>query len=199
MTSDNPSPPDAVQPHQLFSKLGAIFRKYGYDATSLSMIQEATGRSKGSIYHRFPNGKAQIVQELIASRGKWLHDGVLLPLRDGRAPATRVMEMLLFLDRHYEDGASTCLLGTLALSENAKLYQTELSRVFQDWIDALTVPLLESGMSTVEASALAQSVIIKVQGALLLARALGTKNPYLSAMAGIRAELLAATAASTAL
>ena len=175
-------------------KLSPVFRKYGYDAASLTMLQDATGMSKGSLYHRFPEGKVQMVQEVIESRGRWLSEHVFTPLRDDRPPAVRIREMLRFVDKHYDSGISVCLLGVLAMSESSKQYCDNLTSVFLDWIDALSIPLVDAGMRKPEALKLSQMSIMKIQGALLLTRALGTNRPFKEALASIRAELLAAIA-----
>jgi len=151
--------------------------------------------SKGSLYHRFPEGKSQMVQEVIESRGQWLHEQVFVPLRDSRRPPdVRIKGMLRFVDKHYENGASVCLLGVLAMSDSAKHYGEQLSVVFSDWIESLAAPLADAGLRKPEALKLAQMTIMKIQGALLLTRALGTKKPFTDAMRSIRKELLDAAA-----
>ena len=41
--------------------LAEVFREYGYEGTSLARITKATGLGKGSLYHFFPGGKAEIM------------------------------------------------------------------------------------------------------------------------------------------
>jgi AcrR family transcriptional regulator len=177
---------------RIIDNLAAIFRKYGYDAASLSMLQEATGLGKSSLYHHFPDGKAQMVQAVIDSRGRWLRDNVFGPLRDDRAPDVRIKEMLRFLNRHYAGGVSVCLLGMLVLSENSKQYRDRLSAVFAEWIDALSVPLIDAGMGKADALRLSRMAITMVQGALVMTRALGTNRPFGDALQRIRLDLLGA-------
>lgn len=175
-------------------KLSPVFRKYGYDAASLTMLQQATGMSKGSLYHRFPEGKGQMAQEVIQSRGLWLRDHMFAQLRSNRPPKVRIKEMLQFVDKHYDKGISICLLGVLAMSDNSKQYCDELASVFSDWIDSLSIPLVDAGIRKSEAIKLSQMSIMKIQGALLLTRALGTNRPFTEALASIRSELFSAIA-----
>ncbi|MEM8810542.1 MAG: TetR/AcrR family transcriptional regulator, partial [Cyanobacteria bacterium P01_G01_bin.38] len=36
------------------AKLTPVFRRYGYEGASLSMLSKATGLGKASLYHHFP-------------------------------------------------------------------------------------------------------------------------------------------------
>lgn len=175
---------------RIINALGTVFRKYGYDAASLSLFHEATGLGKSSLYHHFPEGKAQMVQEVIELRAQWMRQHVFEPLRDSRPPNTRIDEMLDFADKHYQHGLAVCLLGTLALSENSKLYRDSLSAVFSEWIDALATPLIDAGMRRGDAVRLAEMSILTIQGALLMTKALGTNRPFVHALKQIRSDLL---------
>ena len=41
----------------------ALVRERGVEATALSDVLEHSGAPRGSIYHHFPGGKAQLVEE----------------------------------------------------------------------------------------------------------------------------------------
>ena len=45
--------------------LTALFQEQGFEGTSLSMIAKATGLKRASLYHHFPNGKEQLVGEML--------------------------------------------------------------------------------------------------------------------------------------
>lgn len=175
-------------------KLGPVFRKHGYDASSLSIIQKATGMSKSSLYYKFPNGKSQMVEEVIEARGEWLRDNVFVPLRDDRQPATRIKEMFGFVDQHYEHGISACLLGVLALSDSATQYSAGLSEIFREWIEALSVPLKDGGVDEPAAIELSQDCILRIQGGLIVSRALDSNHPFVNALEHSREDLLTAIA-----
>ena len=46
--------PQSVQDQDLMQRLSCVFRDVGYDGASLSILSEATGLKKASLYHRFP-------------------------------------------------------------------------------------------------------------------------------------------------
>ena len=47
-----------------------LFQRYGYTGTGLKQIVAAANAPFGSIYHHFPNGKAQLGEEVIRRSGQ---------------------------------------------------------------------------------------------------------------------------------
>ena len=64
----------------VLAALVQTFRQYGYEGASLSMLSEASGLGRSSLYHYFPNGKADMAQAAL----NWVLDSfqqlVLAPL-----------------------------------------------------------------------------------------------------------------------
>ena len=50
---------------ELLLKLFSIFRRTGFDGATLSKISEETGLGKASLYHHFPAGKIQMVEDVL--------------------------------------------------------------------------------------------------------------------------------------
>ena len=48
----------------------ALFSRQGYAATSFNDIIEHSGAPRGSIYHHFPGGKAELAVEAVRSTGE---------------------------------------------------------------------------------------------------------------------------------
>ena len=55
-----------VERRDVLRALGEVFRAHGYEGASLTLITEATGLGKGSLYHLFPGGKEQMAAEVLA-------------------------------------------------------------------------------------------------------------------------------------
>jgi AcrR family transcriptional regulator len=51
--------------------LAEVFREHGYEDASLSLLSQATGLGKGSLYHFFPGGKEEMASGS-AGRGRRL-------------------------------------------------------------------------------------------------------------------------------
>jgi AcrR family transcriptional regulator len=63
--------------------LGEVFRAHGYEGASLTLITEATGLGKGSLYHLFPGGKEQMAAEVLADIDGWFELNIYAPLLEG--------------------------------------------------------------------------------------------------------------------
>src|SRR5687767_6837809 len=50
----------------LLPLLAEVFRSHGYEGATLALISQATGLGKGSLYHFFPGGKAQMAADVLA-------------------------------------------------------------------------------------------------------------------------------------
>ncbi len=93
---------EAKRDHLLHTA-AALFARHGYDRTSLAMIGEAAGVSKGLVYHYYAD-KDAVLADII---GRHLRDLVLVveeaARRDARDPATRLADMAVALIEAYRD------------------------------------------------------------------------------------------------
>ena len=46
-----------VSDQELMERLAKVFRNYGYEGASMTVLAKVTGLQKASLYHRFPGGK----------------------------------------------------------------------------------------------------------------------------------------------
>ncbi len=106
--------PQSIEDEDLMSRLSCVFRDVGYEGASLTLLAEATGLKKASLYHRFPNGKQQMAEEVLASALGWYEAKILAPLRSDAAPTERVAVISRHLDGFYAGGQHACLLNMLA-------------------------------------------------------------------------------------
>ena len=54
------TPPDSRT--RMIASAAELFREQGYSATGFRDVVEHSGAPRGSIYHHFPGGKAQLAQ-----------------------------------------------------------------------------------------------------------------------------------------
>ena len=47
---------------EVIQRIVAAFREHGYEGASLSILSQATGLGRSSLYHYFPNGKTDMAQ-----------------------------------------------------------------------------------------------------------------------------------------
>lgn len=59
-----PSPPTDLQPI-IIARATELFRQHGFAATSVKQIADAAGCTKAALYYYFPEGKNQIMREVV--------------------------------------------------------------------------------------------------------------------------------------
>lgn len=163
----------------------ALFRRQGYAATGLAQILEVSGAPKGSLYHYFPDGKAQIGAEAVATAGRTvattLHQ--LAEATDG--PAALVAAYLELLDgwmreSDFRDGSPiTTTLLEMAPTDEAIRAAGEAAHA--DWIDIIATAGVSAGLDSASATAFAQFALAAVDGALVQCRVTGDGAPLRNA------------------
>src|SRR5207244_12526298 len=71
--------PAKISDERLFQGLSDVFRRKGYDGASYSDLMKATGLVKASLYHRFPGGKAEMVDAILSTVDRHFAEYVLKP------------------------------------------------------------------------------------------------------------------------
>jgi TetR/AcrR family transcriptional repressor of lmrAB and yxaGH operons len=88
----------------LLPVLAETFREHGYEGASLSRISQATGLGKGSLYHFFPGGKAEMVEAVLAEIEGWFATHVFEPLREAGDPEAAVEAMFETVTEYFRSG-----------------------------------------------------------------------------------------------
>jgi AcrR family transcriptional regulator len=166
-----------VEHEQLVEKLFEAFRSLGYDGVSLMQLSAATGLQKASLYHRFPRGKEEMVEAVVDYADQQMETRVIQVLKAGGAPLTRLTEALAQLANFYQKGEKACLLRALSLGTGAGLFQSQVQRSFARLQEGFQIVVSDLGLPTEEATRIAENILIRIQGSLVLANA--TKNPAL--------------------
>jgi TetR/AcrR family transcriptional repressor of lmrAB and yxaGH operons len=171
--------------------LGEVFRAHGYEGATLALISEATGLGKGSLYHFFPGGKAQMAGEVLAEIDAWFEVNIFAPLRSAEDPARAVAAMLNGTEEYFRSGRRVCLVGVFALGAARDSFAAQVNDYFARWGDALALLLERSGLSSSVARRRSEDAMLSIQGALVLARARDDAKIFSRAMAELKLRLLA--------
>jgi AcrR family transcriptional regulator len=155
----------------LLAMIGEVFREHGYEGASLTLIGQATGLGKGSLYHFFPGGKEEMAEAVIAHIDGWFEENVFAPLRDGADPQAAIAHMLKATDRYFRSGRRICLIGAFALDDSRDLFASPIRDYFGRWVRHLADALTRAGHAKADAIELAEDTVAAIQGALTLARA----------------------------
>ena len=176
---------------QLISQLVDAFRLYGYEGASLSCLAKVTGLGKTNLYHYFPGGKAEMAEVALAHVNAWLEDSILKPLRSRAKPADKLQKMCEQVNAFFKQGQNSCLWAVLALGQSSDdLFHQQIKWALSQWIEAIAVVLEQSGLETQLARYRAEDAVLRIQGALVLARGLDDTMPFQRTMQTLPTELL---------
>jgi len=180
-----------VERRQVLRALGEVFRAHGYEGASLTLITEATGLGKGSLYHLFPGGKEQMAAEVLADIDGWFELNIYAPLREASDPARAIAAMVASVDQYFHSGDRVCLVGLVALGAARDTFADAVDDYFARWQAALAQLLRRAGLSRSQAQRRAEDALLTIQGALVLARARNDGGIFRRALSDLTARLLA--------
>jgi TetR/AcrR family transcriptional repressor of lmrAB and yxaGH operons len=151
----------------------------GVSATSLSDVLSDSGAPRGSIYHHFPDGKAQLAEDAV----RWTSERVLAYQRScpAETPAG-VLEWFIGMWRQVviaSGGASGCVVAGVAVDSMADdvALMAVVRSTFRSWVDLLTEQLHAVGLPAAQAEPVAVATLAGMEGALILCRAEGGVEP----------------------
>jgi AcrR family transcriptional regulator len=171
--------------------LGEVFRAHGYEGASLTLITDATGLGKGSLYNLFPGGKEQMAAEVLAEIDTWFELNIYAPLCEAENPARAIAAMIAGVDQYFHSGNRICLVGLVALGAARDTFAEAVDGYFARWHAALAQLLQRSGLSKRQAQRRAEDALLTIQGALVLARARNDAGIFRRALNDLTARLLA--------
>ena len=157
----------------LLDRLTLSFRRTGYDGASLSSLATDAGLNKSALYHHFPAGKEGMARAVI--------DHVLGGFaravdRAGPSAEARIDALLGAVSDYFGRTDLACLLGNIALSEPDAGLLAAVRHGFAAWLATLTELQMRLGRPRDEAVLRAEDAVVRLEGALILARALGDRT-----------------------
>jgi TetR/AcrR family transcriptional regulator, lmrAB and yxaGH operons repressor len=183
--------PTKVSEEQLMQDLSAVFRRKGYDGASFADLTDATGLVKASLYHRFPDGKAEVADAVLSSVDTRFADYVLKPAFEPGPPLNRVRRIARRLREFYADGAQWCLLDTLSLATTPSVLR-HAKHSMDFWIETFAQVAREAGIPASLARRRAERAVAAIEGSLIVSRVTNNRRPFFRALAGLP-KLLTAT------
>ncbi|KUO55593.1 MAG: hypothetical protein APF82_10550 [Sphingomonadales bacterium BRH_c42] len=181
----------AINDDELLKQLTATFREVGYEAASLSLLAEAAGLKKASLYHRFPGGKEEMAQAVLRSASEWLDVHILQVLEGDGPPEERVTRALDTLRNFYAGGKQACLLNMLAaghITRNA--FTPMITTMFDQLILGFAKVARDAGQDEAQSRMAARRAVMLLQGSLVMARGTGDPSPFDEALEMIHSSLL---------
>jgi AcrR family transcriptional regulator len=156
-----------------------LMGEQGIEATSFSQVLERSGAPRGSIYHHFPGGKSQLIEEATRYAGDYVVN-MLSAALETDDPTAAVDAIAQFWQGvlHDSDFAAGCPVLAATLEGDRSPAARDAARMaFQRWEDLHCELLTRAGVGPERARSLASIAISAIEGAVILARAQHSNAP----------------------
>ena len=167
-----PMPSDART--RMIRSAAELFRERGLTATSFSDVIERSGAPRGSIYHHFPGGKAQLAEETVHWAGERIAvvvDGAA----EGGDPIALLRSFVSLWRASLESSgfAAGCPVVAAAVENAPEMpaVAAAAGEEFQRWERAFTRALRAASIPKARSERLATLSIAAIEGAIVLCRA----------------------------
>ncbi|WP_327151589.1 TetR/AcrR family transcriptional regulator [Nocardia sp. NBC_01329] len=164
-----PKDPDGPRAAMINSAISLI-RRRGVAAVSFTDVLQASGAPRGSVYHHFPGGRAQLITEATEAASSRITAGVTRALGAPRSSAAlRVLADMLARGLDENDYALGCPIAAAALGNEPGAVAAAGS-AFDSLRELVAAKLVEDGARPERARSIALLVISSLEGALIVAR-----------------------------
>jgi len=178
----------------IIDKAAPLFNSKGYAATSLTDILELTGLTKGSIYGNFQN-KDEIIEEVFKHNAAKLRGTMRSYLAKEQSAKGQLLAIVDFYNDIFENvviqGGCPLLNAATEADDHLTFLKETVKRSFQALHNTLKC-ILESGIKNgdfkkgIDPDEYADTIIILVEGGILLGRVFETKQRFDTALNRIR-------------
>jgi AcrR family transcriptional regulator len=156
-----------------------LFRRKGVDGTAFSDVIAHSGAPRGSIYHHFPGGKAELAEEATRYAGEYVAAALAAALAEDDPVATvsgfsaAVGEGLTA--GGFEEG---CPIVAAALEgSRTPGARAAAGEAIRSWEELLAESFERNDVGAERARSVATMIVAAIEGAIVLARAQGSIEP----------------------
>jgi AcrR family transcriptional regulator len=156
----------------------SLLARRGLQATSFSEVLEHSAAPRGSVYHHFPDGKNQMIDSALDAAGD---RAIALLDQKAGAPAEEIATWFLHIWREvlirgkFEAG---CAVLAVAVAADSPELLEHTARVFRTWRRRLAELLEQGGLEPADAARFAAVLVASSEGAVVLARAEQSLEPF---------------------
>jgi AcrR family transcriptional regulator len=157
-----------------------LLREKGLTGTSFGDVIEHSGAPRGSIYHHFPGGKTQLVEDAVRYSGEYIVGTIDRAAKDGdpvlvlRAFTTAWRHVLE--DSEFRAGCPVVAVAVEAHDGDSALTGA-VAEAFGRWQESLIGLLRGRGVGEAKARRLATTMVAAIEGAVVLSRATRSVRP----------------------
>ena len=162
----------------MVASAAALLARRGLQATSFSEVLEHSGAPRGSVYHHFPGGKDQLIVSALDLAGSRAID--VLDRKAGE-PAEAVAAWFLHIWREVlirSNFDAGCAVLAVTVAADSPELRDHAAGIFRAWRGRLAELLETGGLGPHDAERIAATLIASSEGAVALARAEQSLEPF---------------------
>lgn len=156
-----------------------LLRERGAAAVTVDAVLARSGAPRGSVYHHFPGGRTQLLREALQFAGDEIATRI-----DAAAGDSGTALLRQFADMWREaltasDYTAGCpvLAAAIGSGRDEQQLASLAADIFTRWREASTQAYVREGFEAAEASALADTAIAAMEGAVVLCRSTRSLKP----------------------
>jgi AcrR family transcriptional regulator len=164
---------------RMIASTALLVRERGARATSLDAVLAHSGAPRGSVYHHFPGGRAQLLREATDYAGEYMARRLERATDEHPLAALDALfddYQATLLNTDFRAGCPVVAVAIESPEEGPDLRDRALA-AFERWRRALAGALERSGIETGRADELAMHTIAAFEGAIILSRAYRDLEP----------------------
>jgi len=164
---------------RMIASTALLVRERGARATSLDAVLAHSGAPRGSVYHHFPGGRAQLLRETTDYAGEYLARRLERATDEHPLAALDALfddYQAILLETNFRAGCPVVAVAIESSEDGPDLRDRALA-AFERWRRALARALERSGMDAARADELAMHTIAAFEGAIILSRAYRDLEP----------------------
>lgn len=152
-----------------------LFRKQGYNRTSMNDLAVGCGLQKGSFYHYFASKEALMSEVLNTLHQYYKNKIFAVAYKNDYSARARMEYFFKKQEPVFTQDLTGCLFGNITLETISveEEFKSVIQDFFRDWIDAFREIFLADHNDAESAEQLAKQSVMEIEGALMIMRVFG--------------------------
>lgn len=187
---------------RMVTSAAMLIREHGASATTIDRVLAHSGAPRGSVYHHFPGGRAELVAEAVTyaaahGAGPLGTVGTAAPTGAGAIDPLTVLDALINTWRRRlrdSDFQAGCVIVAVAVEgpDTQPQAHAQAAKAFTLWRTRLATLLAAAGLDGIRARRLATLIVAAIEGAIVLCRTDRSLDPLDDTATELRALLISA-------
>ena len=156
-----------------------VLRERGAAGVTIDEVLARSGAPRGSVYHHFPEGRSQILREALDFAGYEMSASLDEAAKESTTVLLRRFVQLwenALLTSDYTAGCPV-LAAAVGSGEDEQQLTSVAAEIFSRWREAAKESYLRDGFEAGDASALADTTLAAMEGAVVLCRSVRSLQP----------------------